>query len=378
MSTRGSFIIRKNGKDKELYIPADSYPSSAGRDVVRLIKSLDLSNLYNLLKTEDDLFEAGDISLGEPFDFSLDALVKAYREEKTYFYKQTGEWFIQDSMMCEYAYLIDLDEKQLQFYIGEQKEQQDGNRYGTDQWKGYYPCALKAVFNFAFVKQNATPGIVILMEEAAEKEEIQHYEAEAHETAEVSGPKDMRQLIIARKDLQMSAGKLAAQVSHASMAFLTCAIKENHKEVLDCGCANAWQRSRLLKPWDDDDRLEPAQYRRMDLQKWTTEARERGEKQIYFEPVNPDDPYGELRLCEKKFHIESTVSFDTDMYEQWINGAFTKVILQARNKNKLKKAKLVTKGFGRRLIRLNRLQGRIEACALMAGIFRLLRTGTSS
>lgn len=31
----------------------------------------------------------------------------------------------------------------------------------------------------------------------------------------------MRQLIIARKDLNMSYGKLAAQVSHASMAFLS-------------------------------------------------------------------------------------------------------------------------------------------------------------
>ena len=30
----------------------------------------------------------------------------------------------------------------------------------------------------------------------------------------------MRQLIIARKDLNMSAGKFAAQVSHASMAYL--------------------------------------------------------------------------------------------------------------------------------------------------------------
>ena len=35
----------------------------------------------------------------------------------------------------------------------------------------------------------------------------------------------MRQLIIARKDLHMSAGKLAAQVSHASMAWLSHVIR---------------------------------------------------------------------------------------------------------------------------------------------------------
>ena len=38
----------------------------------------------------------------------------------------------------------------------------------------------------------------------------------------------MKQLRIARKDLNMSPGKLAAQVSHASMAFLTTQI-QNHK-----------------------------------------------------------------------------------------------------------------------------------------------------
>lgn len=36
----------------------------------------------------------------------------------------------------------------------------------------------------------------------------------------------MRQLIIARKDLGMSAGKLAAQVAHASMAFITRPMRE--------------------------------------------------------------------------------------------------------------------------------------------------------
>ena len=36
-----------------------------------------------------------------------------------------------------------------------------------------------------------------------------------------------KQIIIARKDLDMSPGKLAEQVSHASMAFLTNPIKKN-------------------------------------------------------------------------------------------------------------------------------------------------------
>lgn len=39
----------------------------------------------------------------------------------------------------------------------------------------------------------------------------------------------MKQLIIARKDLQMSPGKLAAQVSHASMAFISNWIKQTPK-----------------------------------------------------------------------------------------------------------------------------------------------------
>lgn len=41
-----------------------------------------------------------------------------------------------------------------------------------------------------------------------------------------------KQLIIARKDLNMSPGKLAAQVSHASIAFLLEKILWGSKEVV--------------------------------------------------------------------------------------------------------------------------------------------------
>ena len=43
----------------------------------------------------------------------------------------------------------------------------------------------------------------------------------------------MRQIIIARKDLDMSPGKLAAQVAHASMAFISHRIRKNTMQQYD-------------------------------------------------------------------------------------------------------------------------------------------------
>lgn len=56
----------------------------------------------------------------------------------------------------------------------------------------------------------------------------------------------MRQLIIARKDLNMSGGKLAAQVAHASMAYFTRWIAD--KADLD-GHIDAWLPEDILKEW---------------------------------------------------------------------------------------------------------------------------------
>ena len=84
----------------------------------------------------------------------------------------------------------------------------------------------------------------------------------------------MKQIIIVRKDLNMSPGKLAAQVSHASMAFLTHLIRNNTKSIT----------------------------------------------------------YNYKKLYTSNFNLSA------DLYENWINGVFTKVILEAKNKNQLLKA----------------------------------------
>ena len=95
-----------------------------------------------------------------------------------------------------------------------------------------------------------------------------------------------KQIIIARKDLNMSPGKLAAQVSHGSMAFLTSMIRN---------------------------------------------------KATYSE-VSFFDGYDKI--------YTANLTFDKELYEQWIGGAFTKCVLQAKNKNQLLKAKTMAEDLG--------------------------------
>ena len=99
-----------------------------------------------------------------------------------------------------------------------------------------------------------------------------------------------KQIIIARKDLNMSPGKLAAQVSHASMAFLSGDIKKHSLPITKAMLNGLWKQ---VEPGDEE----------------------------IIEVYNV------------------AMSIDKDLYEQWLDGIFTKCILEAKNKNKLLKAK---------------------------------------
>ena len=98
----------------------------------------------------------------------------------------------------------------------------------------------------------------------------------------------MKQLIIARKDLNMSPGKLAAQISHASMAFLTSKLQD----------------PKYVKP--------------------ITKG------MITGYATNPDE-------WQDIVGYEYDYVFDKDVYEQWICGIFTKVVCEAKNRNQLLK-----------------------------------------
>lgn len=146
-----------------------------------------------------------------------------------------------------------------------------------------------------------------------------------------------KQLIIVRKDLQMSVGKIAAQVSHGSMAFLTHMIQENTGKCIE----------NQYAVWEDlPKRTKPILYKRLDLYQWAEEARKNGQDYFYARPVDAAKPYGELELCQPSYHYVTHMNTDTKLYEEWLGGIFTKVVCEAKNKNKLLKAVEIAQELG--------------------------------
>lgn len=137
-----------------------------------------------------------------------------------------------------------------------------------------------------------------------------------------------KQIVIVNKELNMSKGKMAAQVSHASMAFFTQMIQTNTSKIIDHAYP-AWAIDRKT------GKKEPQRYRRGDLDNWALEARVRGDAYFYARPVDPNNPYGALELCEPNHHYRTEMNIDKDLYEQWMGGLFTKVILSVKNENQM-------------------------------------------
>ena len=142
----------------------------------------------------------------------------------------------------------------------------------------------------------------------------------------------MRQLIIVRKDLNMTPGKLAAQVSHASMAFLTNMIRNNSEPLMKYQDCPAFQINKIT------GEKEPYIYRRADLSLFAAKAFEQGKDSFVYRFVDPSNPYGDIEICENElvgYKVEFL--FDKKIYEDWVCGIFTKTICEARNKNHLMK-----------------------------------------
>ena len=230
MSTRGVLIIRKDKTEKGMAILQDAYPTGAGVDIIDLIKTTDLNTLYNALTIYDewDIPEESEEEYpDEPDDFSYGRCRLAVKHKKKIWVSPGTVENIKYSLFCEYAYVIDLDREELLFFIGGQRQPQEGNPYGTqgqkhlDMKEEYYPCRLTAVFQFPFILAAKSERVAHEMELAEERKDICKYHLEMLKDG-LAGKDDysadMTRISALMNDLNEKMGLIMDELNHCHPA----------------------------------------------------------------------------------------------------------------------------------------------------------------
>ena len=135
----------------------------------------------------------------------------------------------------------------------------------------------------------------------------------------------MRRLFIIRKDLHLKPGKLAAMIGHCCEAFWTNLMKESG------AVDNEFQELPAEDPFRPGRQM---LYRHPALYAKAEEAFEKGEKTFMTEREQP------------RKTVSVTVEIPKDIWNDYVNGIFTKTVCEARNLNKLKQAAEMAKGLG--------------------------------
>ena len=203
MSTRGLYGIRKNGVDKCTYNHSDSYPSWLGKKVLEFCATNSVERLSRLFDNIEMVTEDGtpteeqieickkagyvnlNVSNQSESDWycllrNLQGNFKAYTEcieKNSRVFMTKGDGFIKDSLFCEYAYIINIDDEVLEYYEGFQEEPQIDNRYGTTpDSDGYYPCKLVFTIPLEEIELNNVDNFVIKMETGLDEGDIESYQ----------------------------------------------------------------------------------------------------------------------------------------------------------------------------------------------------------
>lgn len=143
MGTRGLYGLRMNGVDKLSYNHYDSYPEVLGRMVAAVCHYYPAEQIRECFERLIPFHDKRDLPenavvVKEPMDLISDSELRYY---------DSCPEFIMDSLDCEFAYIINLDEEVLEFWKGNQLEPDFDNRYGHYRNRyGYYPCKRMTTF----------------------------------------------------------------------------------------------------------------------------------------------------------------------------------------------------------------------------------------
>lgn len=168
MGTRGCFGVRIDGVDKLLYNHFDSYPTGLGRDVARFARKVPkhsraLRGAARALRViapdapppsadeQQRLAKYADTTVAEQSLASWYCLLRNTQGDLAAVLDAgvliDARDFITDSLMCQYAYIVNFDQRRFEVYRGLQTKPHDKGRYaGSTPRSGYYACALIASY----------------------------------------------------------------------------------------------------------------------------------------------------------------------------------------------------------------------------------------
>ena len=183
MGTRGCMGVRVDGQDKLTYNHFDSYPDGLGDDMVKDIKKLLVEGQKTLraqalaLQLVDENAKPTAEQIAKLNQFA-DTRVSSGSTEEWYVLLRNlqGKFadtlyagimidsheFLKDSLFCEWAYIVNLDEQTFEVYQGFQRKPHTAGRYAAlpvkqetkPGYDTYYPVALVATIPFDKLDDN--------------------------------------------------------------------------------------------------------------------------------------------------------------------------------------------------------------------------------
>lgn len=191
MGTRGAIGFYRDGRTKATYNHFDSYPDVTGAEMVEYCKRFTVDQMKDVFdrlylvssrahpsEEECEKFKSfadvsvGDVRVGASLENiewyqllrDMQGTLKHYHMMDGYLAMIDGSKFLQDSLFCEYAYIVNLDDEALEFYVGFQKEPDD-NRYQPEEPddQGYWGVKLVDVYPLKDLVIEDTETIVGLM-----------------------------------------------------------------------------------------------------------------------------------------------------------------------------------------------------------------------
>jgi len=170
MGTRGTFGFRIDGEDKLTYNHFDSYPEGLGKTIVEFVHSVKswdtvkeqvraLRDISNTKPTQEDIEACAsvtDLSVSNQSTEDWYCLLRNTQGNPNAIL-QVGRYeganeFINDSLFCEYGYIVNLDDMTLELYEGFQQKKHNKGRYSKNNpeksgsGNTYYPSALVGTF----------------------------------------------------------------------------------------------------------------------------------------------------------------------------------------------------------------------------------------